>query len=295
MRAFSLTAVFLLCFFSSAHAVSAPAKGFRNRPAGLWPRPQSHSSLPGGDLTAARDAFDFSLSGIRAGFPQAELLQRAFVRYNDILFGTQGVSSDKKKTQKDEKRDTLEKGEADSELLGLRVHVRGETASDYIQLGTDESYSLWVNSSQKGFAFLEANTVFGALRGLETFSQLFYGPGLGDAALGDVLCQQTRISDAPRFPWRGLLIDTSRHYLPVTTLKRLIDGLPFNKLNTLHWHVVDGQSFPLVSTSPVSNRLSMGAYAPHMVYRPEDVEDLVAYANDRGVRLVRDAHSPGFL
>lgn len=52
------------------------------------------------------------------------------------------------------------------------------------------------------------------------------------------------IHDAPRFPHRELLIDSSRHFLPVPALKQIIDSLPYAKINVLHWHIVDNQSFP---------------------------------------------------
>ena len=52
------------------------------------------------------------------------------------------------------------------------------------------------------------------------------------------------VDDAPRFQYRGLLVDTARHFLPVPHLLHVIDSLAYSKLNLLHWHIVDSQSFP---------------------------------------------------
>jgi N-acetyl-beta-hexosaminidase len=78
---------------------------------------------------------------------------------------------------------------------------------------------------------------------------------------GQLVIHAVKIHDAPRFPHRGLLLDTSRHYLPVANLQAHLDAMAMNKMNVLHWHIVDDQSFPLVSE--VLPRLSTsGAFAP---------------------------------
>ena len=81
------------------------------------------------------------------------------------------------------------------------------------------------------------------------------------------------------------MIDTARNYLSVEDIKRTIDGLMFNKMNTLHWHVVDSQSFPFVSRSFPELSL-FGAYEPWMIYSPGDVEEIVNYATLAGVRVI---------
>ena len=147
------------------------------------------------------------------------------------------------------------------------------------QLGTDESYSLTIGPAG---ASLTSATVYGALHGLETFSQLvrfnfssggYYIPGSPWA-----------ISDAPRFPHRGLMVDTSRHFQTLASLRRVVDSLPYAKVNTLHWHMSDAQSFPLESkTAP---RLWRGAYSPQERYTQADVAAVVEYARLRGVRVM---------
>ena len=90
--------------------------------------------------------------------------------------------------------------------------------------------------------------------------------------------------DAPRFPHRGLMIDTARHYQPLSSIRAIIDSLPDAKLNVLHWHMVDDQSFPFeVKSHP---KMWDAAYAPSQRYTQADVASVVEYARLRGVRVL---------
>ncbi len=71
-----------------------------------------------------------------------------------------------------------------------------------------------------------------------------------------------KIRDAPRYPWRGLMVDSARHYLSVPLLERTIDSMAAMKLNTLHWHIVDAESFPFVSDKYPGMSAHMSPY-PH--------------------------------
>jgi hexosaminidase len=116
---------------------------------------------------------------------------------------------------------------------------------------SDESYSLTVDKN--GNCAISSATVWGTLYGMETFSQLLVrqlSSSSSSKLAGDVDFvylgfRSIDINDTPRFAHRGLLIDTARHFLPVASIKSLIDSMPMNKLNVLHWHVVDAESFPL--------------------------------------------------
>jgi len=100
------------------------------------------------------------------------------------------------------------------------------------------------------------------------------------------------IKDAPAYPYRGLLLDTARNFFPVDDIKRTIDAMSWVKLNTLHWHVVDSQSFPL--QIPSHPELSQkGAYSSEMTYSPSDVKDLISYAAARGVDILPEFDTPG--
>lgn len=131
-----------------------------------------------------------------------------------------------------------------------------------MQLGVDESYSLDIPDDAE--ATLTATTVWGALHGLETFAQIiqYQTTDVKEAGYSRFLfrlphhCHPSRyympwtpisIKDEPRYPWRGLLVDSARHYLSVPLLEKTIDSMAALKLNTLHWHIVDAESFPFVS------------------------------------------------
>ena len=80
-----------------------------------------------------------------------------------------------------------------------------------------------------------------------------------------------RIDDAPRFPHRGFMVDTSRHFQTVATLMQLLDAMSYAKLNVLHWHAVDDQSFPLpVNAFPLLQE--KGAYSQAERYTKLDIE-----------------------
>lgn len=90
--------------------------------------------------------------------------------------------------------------------------------------------------------------MFGARHALETLSQLTapYSAEVGGSARL-LLLRQARVLDRPAYPHRGLMLDTARHYLPLPDIRRTLDGMAASKLNVLHWHATDTQSFPIVS------------------------------------------------
>lgn len=93
-------------------------------------------------------------------------------------------------------------------------------------------------------AFIQAKTVFGARHGLVTLFQLMTTVSENNANYL-VMIKDALIIDKPVYPHRGLLIDTSRHFLHLDTIKRTLDGMGHSKLNVLHWHATDSHSFPL--------------------------------------------------
>lgn len=123
---------------------------------------------------------------------------------------------------------------------------------------------------------ITAQTEWGALAALATLAQLGAGDGFAVA----------EVRDAPRFPWRGLMVDPARRFLTLSTLKRTLDAMWFYKLNVLHLHLTDDQGFRF--RSPAYPRLGSAA-----AYSPEDLRELVAYAADRGVRVVPELDMPG--
>jgi hexosaminidase len=162
----------------------------------------------------------------------------------------------------------------------LTVHT--DHASKEVQeLGEDESYTLSVTADG---ARIEAPTPLGAMHGLQTFLQLVTVSPDGFAA------PAVTIQDKPRFPWRGLMIDVSRHFIPLDVLKRNLDGLEAVKMNVFHWHLSENQGFRVESKKfPKLHTLgSDGLY-----YTQDEIRDLIAYARDRGIRVVPEFDMPG--
>ena len=162
----------------------------------------------------------------------------------------------------------------------LTVHA--DQALEAVEkLGEDESYQLSVTDSG---AQLTAPTTLGVLRGLATFVQLVTITPQGFAAPAVV------IKDQPRFPWRGLLIDVSRHFIPIDVLKRNLDGMAAVKMNVLHWHLSDDQGFR--AESKVFPKLT-GMGSDGFFYTQAEIRDLIQYAHARGIRVMPEFDMPG--
>jgi hexosaminidase len=169
------------------------------------------------------------------------------------------------------------------ELEGRSMASMVVTANGEGRLGTneDESYRLTITSD--GIA-LQAATDIGALRGLETFLQLLTLDENGATV------PEITIYDEPRFPWRGLMIDSSRHFMPVAMVKRNLDGMAAVKLNVLHWHLVDDQGFRVESLAwpKLHEQASDGNF-----YTRAQIRDVIDYAAERGIRVVPEFDLPG--
>eukprot|EP00938_MAST-03A_sp_MAST-3A-sp1_P001491 g1491.t1 len=100
-----------------------------------------------------------------------------------------------------------------------------------------------------------------------------------------------RVEDEPRFAWRGLLVDTARHFFSVDTLKRVLDGMAAMKLNTFHWHITDSQSYPIQLDS-LPKLAEFSVFDSDAIYTKKDITDIVSYANDRGIRVVPEIDMP---
>jgi hexosaminidase len=167
---------------------------------------------------------------------------------------------------------------------GARATLRVEClarGSLYPTLGENESYRLAITPTG---AVLKAAIVDGALRGLETFAQLV-APGANGFAVPEV-----RIEDRPRFAWRGLLMDVSRHWMPVDVVERNLDAMAAVKLNVFHWHLSDDQGFRVESKRyPRLQQFGSGGH----FYTQAEIRAVVAYARDRAIRVVPEFDMPG--
>jgi hexosaminidase len=160
--------------------------------------------------------------------------------------------------------------------------IRTERPAKAVQeLGEDESYNLEVKTSG---AQLTAPTALGAMRGLQTFLQLVRPSGDGFAV------PAVTIQDKPRFPWRGLMIDVGRHFIPLDVLKRNLDGMAAMKMNVFHWHLSENQGFR-VESKRFPKLHEMGSDG--LYYSQDEVRSLITYAHDRGIRVVPEFDIPG--
>ncbi|PKH25420.1 beta-N-acetylhexosaminidase [Enterobacterales bacterium CwR94] len=159
--------------------------------------------------------------------------------------------------------------------------VVAQKVSAIPQPDSDESYQLVIDGEG---ARIEAATRFGALHAMETLLQL-----INNGPHGTTLPWVT-IKDYPRFPWRGVLLDSARHFLPVETLKRQLDGMAAAKLNVLHWHLVDDQGWRFQSRAfpQLTEKASDGEF-----YTAAQMRDVVDYASARGIRVVPEIDMPG--
>ncbi|GLQ66624.1 beta-N-acetylhexosaminidase [Gluconobacter kondonii] len=163
----------------------------------------------------------------------------------------------------------------------LTMHVRFRPDPDFLTVTAKEGYTLAVDAS--GIT-LEADGPEGVLRGMSTLLQLVQN-GQNGAQLNFA-----QITDSPRFPWRGIMIDTSRHFMTIETLCRQIDAMELLKLNVLHLHLSDGTGFR-VESRVLPELTAKGSHRQY--YTQAQMRDLVDYARDRGIRIVPEFDVPG--
>ncbi|MCJ7468188.1 MAG: beta-N-acetylhexosaminidase [Maribacter sp.] len=151
----------------------------------------------------------------------------------------------------------------------------------YPNLKDDASYTLSVTPDA---VTISANSETGILYGLESLLQLMKNQA-GVWALPEI-----ELKDHPRFPWRGLMIDVARHWVSKETILRNLDAMEAVKMNVLHWHLSEYQAFRV--ESKIFPKLhEMGSQGKF--YSQEDIKEIVAYAADRGIRVVPEFDMPG--
>lgn len=234
----------------------------------LWPYP---SSVSYGENTIPVNRDKFTCTVPHALNSEAQgILKSAIERYTELIFWHEGGH------------------EITTGISSVDINIQEAHSKPMLSLNSDESYVLQVTGDDT--IKLDAVSVWGALRGLETLSQvLHYNSSQGHYNVPNT---PLTIKDQPEFRWRGLLVDTARHYLSVDTLFHIIDSLAYNKMNVMHWHAVDAQSFPIeIPSRPQLNK--MGAYAPPAVYTSKDIQRIVSHGKTRGVRVVVETDVPG--
>jgi hexosaminidase len=231
-------------------------------PEGLFLLPYPASVQPAEGRLLVHNGFRVHYDG-----PADPLIESALDRFTDRLSSKTGIR--------------LLAPRSTNVLTGiLRVRTSAVTP-EWPGLREDEAYRLEVGT---GGAVLEATNAFGIRHGLETFLQLVR---FGDAGAE---VPALTIEDHPRFPWRGMLLDPVRHFLPLDVLKREVDAMAAVKLNVLHFRFADDQAFRVESKSfpKLHEQGGEGQF-----YTQEELKELIEYARQRGIRVVPEFCVPG--
>lgn len=229
----------------------------------VWPKPYSQKNTGETFVLSGQRDFQFLTEGVTS-----DVLDEAYERYTSIVFGSA------KGSRASESRKT---GGGEGLIKGVKVNVATSDLS--LTLLTDYNYHLSVEAP---FVQINAPTAYGALYAMETMAQLTDG----------VFINGTSIQDQPRFKFRASMIDTSRHWLPLSVIFAHIDTMMYNKMNVLHWHIVDSVSFPYCSEA-FPEMCIEGAYTQTHVYHRDDVQNVISYAALRGIRVIPEFDTPG--
>ncbi|CAH1107324.1 unnamed protein product [Psylliodes chrysocephalus] len=244
----------------------------------LWPQPTGPVTLGSKALKFNHNQFIFETE--IAG-PVKAYLEEAFTSFNNNI-----VSLIERTDYTKDKTDL-------SEFL-IKVTIHNPKIIK-LELKTDESYNLIIKSLKDTIrANITANTYFGARCALETLSQLIWWDPYSNGGGMLKVIKGATVQDKPAFAYRGLMIDTSRNFMSIESLKRVLVGMASNKLNVFHWHVSDSQSFPLVIPS-LPLMAKTGSYGPEMTYSPEEVKGLVEFARIRGIRVLLEVDTPAHV
>lgn len=244
-----------------------------------WPQPQQYIKSTS-YMIVKTDTFKFISNS-----QDCSILNKALKRYLQLLFSTKCAASSFQKQVKATK--WMDKENLSGYLYNISVKIN--VCEEWPHMNMDEQYLLKINTADEpGKGLLFANSVWGALRGLETLSHIIY-----QNSNNEFLINSTFILDYPRFSYRGILLDTSRHFIPVHILLQNLDAMAMNKMNVFHWHIVDDQSFPYVS-SRFPDLSEKGAFNPTThIYSLSDVAHIIQYARERGIRVLPEFDTPG--
>ncbi|VVC33523.1 Hypothetical protein CINCED_3A023777 [Cinara cedri] len=236
----------------------------------VWPKPRLQHSYDQ-YLKLKPDNFHFQVTGY-----SCDILDIQLKRYKRMLF--------LKAINNNEYLNSLSMNFTNEPMKMLNVLLLNP-CEDYPSLNMDEKYEISINDTN---GILLANSIWGILRGLETFSQLVTLDKDGSTFV--IRC--TSITDYPKFSHRGFLLDTSRHFYPVKSILDTLDAMSYSKLNVFHWHIVDDHSFPFQSRA-FPNLSKKGAYGHSAIYTINDVKLIIEHAKILGIRVIPEFDTPG--
>lgn len=161
------------------------------------------------------------------------------------------------------------------------IDIQSPAKSEVQDIDADESYKL---TSNDGKIVLESSRPYGAIRGIETILQLVQTDANGYSV------PAISIVDEPRFRWRGVSYDTSRHFIEMEVILRQLDAMASAKMNVFHWHIWDDQGIriQLDNYTKLWEKTTDGNY-----YTKDQIRYVVEYARKLGIRVVPEISLPG--
>lgn len=273
-----LFALHVCCLCTTSVAQQATATATATEELALWPMPAAPKLLASQCLVVSKDEFKFQTTS------SSKVLQDALTRYKQLAFLRGGTAQ-----PCDSTLDTP--GPAPLASL-TKLSILIESDDETLGPSTLENYTLTVVAPT---GTLVASSVFGALRGLETFAQLQFDSG------GKRLLPSVSVQDAPRFGYRAIMVDTARMFRPISLLEQILDAMASAKLNVLYLHLTDDNCWPLeVESYPLlASNCSKGcnldgkSSTGGQFYSQADIRSLVSYARGRGIRVIPEIDSPG--
>uniref|UniRef100_A0A8D8Q8N8 Beta-hexosaminidase n=1 Tax=Cacopsylla melanoneura TaxID=428564 RepID=A0A8D8Q8N8_9HEMI len=249
----------------------------------LWPRPTGELIIgdelvpvnPTGVEIMSSPGTTRNLEGLDDEFDMVAEMTKRFQAKMSKMFSKKLV---------EQKRDAV------TRTLYINLNIGVESLSS--DLNGDEAYQIrTLDSTDHINATITANTFFGAHHGVETLSQLIVYDPYTSAI---VMPERVELSDKPVYPYRGILLDTGRNFIPLEHIKRTLDAMAVNKLNYFHWHITDSQSFPFESRKYPTLTQS-GAYSSEKIYSRDDIRDIVHYGLVRGVHVIPELDAPAHV
>ncbi|KAL1512928.1 hypothetical protein ABEB36_002428 [Hypothenemus hampei] len=242
--------------------------------AALWPKPTGTINV--GNILTTINIHSVDVLGAKYGSPNYELVRGA-----GKIFKAQ--------IERLIPKNTVLKG---GKSLTVNLNIKNNDI-DRLSLDLDESYVLKINETSDGRldVSIEASNFFGARNGLETLNQLIIFDDLREELQ---IARDVFIVDRPAYPYRGVLLDTSRNFITIEAIKTTLIAMGAAKLNTFHWHITDSHSFPYVSKSR-PDLSTYGAYSSQKIYTPQDVQEIIQFAKERGIRVLPEFDAPAHV
>lgn len=185
--------------------------------------------------------------------------------------------------------------------LNIQVAEKGNiqlSVDPSLDVANDEGYTLDVT---KDGAVVVAKTAQGLFYGMQSFLQLLPAEIEGPSKVNGIAWQAPAVSikDAPRFGYRGIMLDPCRHFMPVENVKKYLDVLSLFKMNRMHWHLTDDQGWRIEIkkypklTEIASKRIDGEGTEHSGYYTQEEIKEIVKYAADRFITVVPELELPG--